>query len=452
MNARTLNRLNIRLFILLSFCAFLGGAKSAFALPAFARQTGMDCMACHVGSFGPQLTSYGRNFKLNGYTDGDGHDKAMWKGLSAMVQSSFAHKNKDVPPGDTDFRSNNNFAIDQASIFYGGKLSDHIGVFSQATYDGIADHFAWDNVDARYANNTTLGGKYLAYGVTVNNNPSVEDLWQTAPAWQFPYVASGLAPTPDAAPYMTTLGQTVGGAGVYGLWNQLVYAEVSGYTSLPDRAQRALGETSVSTSDHLHGVAPYWRLALQHDTGKHYFSIGTFGMDANRYPGNDQTQGDDNILDTALDATYQYTSTDGNHNISLYTSLLHERQDLSSTFALGGSSNAHDTLDSFNANASYYYKNTYGVTLGRFDTIGSSDAGLYPDPSNHKPDSAGWTIQLDATPSGSQSGFGGPYLNARFLVQYTAYDKFNGLSNNYDGTGRNASDNNTLYAGVWFAF
>ena len=58
----------------------------------------------------------------------------------------------------------------------------------------------------------------------------------------------------------------------------------------------------------------------------------------------------------------------------------------------------------------------------------------------------------DATPFGMEKSFGWPYLNTRLFVQYTAYDKFNGSSTNYDGTGRSASDNNTLYTWVWFAF
>ena len=40
----------------------------ANAVPAFARQTGQNCVACHV-SF-PELTPYGRWFKLSGYTIG----------------------------------------------------------------------------------------------------------------------------------------------------------------------------------------------------------------------------------------------------------------------------------------------------------------------------------------------------------------------------------------------
>ena len=44
----------------------------ALALPSFARQTGMPCSQCHTLSFGPALTAYGRQFKLNAYSWGDG--------------------------------------------------------------------------------------------------------------------------------------------------------------------------------------------------------------------------------------------------------------------------------------------------------------------------------------------------------------------------------------------
>jgi hypothetical protein len=45
-----------------------------------------------------------------------------------------------------------------------------------------------------------------------------------------------------------------------------------------------------------------------------------------------------------------------------------------------------------------------------------------------------------------------PYFNARVGLLYTAYDKVNGASINYDGLGTNASDNNSLQAYVWVAF
>jgi len=42
----------------------------AHALPSFARQTGQKCAACHVSGSWPQLTPWGRFFKLSGYTAG----------------------------------------------------------------------------------------------------------------------------------------------------------------------------------------------------------------------------------------------------------------------------------------------------------------------------------------------------------------------------------------------
>jgi hypothetical protein len=45
-----------------------------------------------------------------------------------------------------------------------------------------------------------------------------------------------------------------------------------------------------------------------------------------------------------------------------------------------------------------------------------------------------------------------PWQNVKILLQYVNYQKFNGDSTNYDGNGRNAKDNNTLYLLGWFTF
>ena len=67
-------------------------ATQSFAMPSFARQTGMDCSGCHIGAFGPQLTPAGILFKLNGYTDSDGTAdqnplSAMLVAVAVMVQA-----------------------------------------------------------------------------------------------------------------------------------------------------------------------------------------------------------------------------------------------------------------------------------------------------------------------------------------------------------------------------
>src|SRR5579872_1691619 len=43
----------------------VGAAATAYAVPSYARQTGMACQACHTVF--PELTPFGRSFKLNGY-------------------------------------------------------------------------------------------------------------------------------------------------------------------------------------------------------------------------------------------------------------------------------------------------------------------------------------------------------------------------------------------------
>ena len=65
------------------FLSLLGASSASWAVPSFARQTGQDCVSCHVGGFGPQLTPFGVRFKIGGYVLSDGKpDKVP---LSAMV-------------------------------------------------------------------------------------------------------------------------------------------------------------------------------------------------------------------------------------------------------------------------------------------------------------------------------------------------------------------------------
>jgi len=45
-----------------------------------------------------------------------------------------------------------------------------------------------------------------------------------------------------------------------------------------------------------------------------------------------------------------------------------------------------------------------------------------------------------------------PMKQVKFSLQYTIYNKFDGSHSNYDGFGRHASDNNTLYALIWIMF
>ena len=150
------------------------------------------------------------------------------------------------------------------------------------------------------------------------------------------------------------------------------------------------------------------------------------------------------FTDVAADAEYQYI---GDRNIfTLLTTYIHEDQKLDADYLLGAS-NKTDTLQTFRFVGNYYYKHRYGLSLGYFNTWGSTDQLLYtPDPvvgsNNGSPNSDGFVAQVSYL----------PWLNTKFVLQYTAYDKFNGASSNYDGSGRSASNNDTLFLLGWLNF
>ncbi len=125
-----------------------------------------------------------------------------------MFETSFTAL-KTPQPGT----QNGSFEFPQdVSLFLAGAWTSHVGSFLQVTYDAQDDHFSSDNTDIRYANKRNLAGKELVYGVTLNNNPTVEDLWNSTPAWGYPWIASDFAPTPTAGPIIQgALAQDVAG-------------------------------------------------------------------------------------------------------------------------------------------------------------------------------------------------------------------------------------------------
>ena len=416
----------------------------AHAVPSFARQTGLQCNACHTAY--PRLNAFGRDFKLNSYSFDGGTSKLP--PFAFMAQPSFTHTGKSQPGGAAPhFDDNDNAALSQASIFYGGKIYDRLGALSQFTYSGVDRRFAIDNTDIRWSGTGQLAGSDVVYGVTLNNNPTVEDLWNSTPAWGYPFASTDLAPQPAAATLIEGgLAQQVIGFGGYAEWNNLLYLQLAGYRTLSAGAQSALG-VSPEGEDQISGITPYWRLGVQHDWGDHYLSVGTFGMIANTYPGRDSSAGSDMRRDLGLDAQYDYTSAP--HDLEVLLRWIHERADWDASLPLGNTDNASDTLRTFSATASYLYDKTYGLDLNFLSISGGTDGTLYGSRTG-KPDTNAFTFQLNYLPFNKDGGPSAwPWFNPKFIVQYTAYTKFDGSSHNYDGSGRDAADNNTLYLMVW---
>lgn len=424
------------------------------ALPAFARQTGQECATCHVGGFGPQLTAYGIKFKLGGYTASDGQSGHI--PLSAMVVGSWTQTNKDQsgPAGPND-DANNNASLQEASVFIAGAISEHMGSFVQSTWSDIDKKNTLDNADVRYATPLKLFDADSIVGVSINNNPTVQDPFNTVPAWRFPYMSSELVPGSATSTLLEGgLEHQVIGASAYAYWNNAIYAELGAYRSL---SHSTLDKLNVGDdAGELAHTAPYLRAAYFKDNTTSYYSIGVVGFDAALKP--DRASGPtDKYSDIGIDGAYQYLGN-REHIFAFNGSYIHEHRKLDASFANGDAEDSSGDVNSLNLNASYHYQQTYGLTLGYFATNGSRDNGLYAfgeadtGSANGKPDTAGTIIQADWTPFGKEDSWGAPYANLRVGVQYTVYSKFNGASHNYDGFGRSASDNNTLYFFTWLAF
>jgi hypothetical protein len=421
---------------------------AAAHLPSFSRQTGLACSACHYQFL--QLTPLGREFKLNGYTltrEAYITEKDKSKGetlkllpiplVAAMIQASYTHLN-DALPG----KQNDNTELPQAlSVFLAGGISSKIGIFSQFTYTGADATFAIDNIDLRFANKTKLGGSTdMIYGVSLNNSPTVQDVWNTGPVWGFPFATSDIAPTGAASTVIDlTLAQQALGIGAYTLLAKTVYAEFSVYRS-------AIQGRAAADSFAIEGVAPYWRLALQRDWERQSFMVGTFGMHTNKFPG---AVGvgipTDHFTDVALDG--QFETKVGVGALVARGVWIHEKQTLDATFAAGGSANLENVLKVFRFNTSYYPTQRLGLTAGYFQTTGTVDPGLYaPAPvtgsANGNPKTNGFIGEIDVN----------PWQNARIGLQYTAFANFNGSKTGYDGSGRSASGNNTVYLLAWLVF
>src|SRR5690348_1007421 len=415
--------------------------------PAFARQTGLACSACHTHY--PELTPMGRAFKLNGYVfrradslqgrSPEGEQNLLLNlvpPLSVMFQTSYTATAKAQPGTQNGIV----FFPDQVSIFTGGEVTPHVGGFLQVTFDPQDGSLGIDNADFRYANNTTLFSKHTVFGVSVNNNPTVQDLWNSTPAWGFPYGSSPAAPTPTAATMIDgTLGGQVAGPTAYSMWNNQIYAEVGGYRSAQLGVARPFDSTSTGV---IKGPAPYWRVALPNTWGEHSLMVGMYGMSGTEYQGG-VTGPTNRFSDVAFDVAYMLMM--GSNSATLDGTLISERQHWDPS---SGAANSLDKLTTIRFDAMYHHGQRWAATLAPFSTTGTTDAGLYaPDSSaagsaSGSPDSRGLIAEWDVM----------PWQNFRLQFQYVAYSKFNGGTTNYNGGGRKASDNNTLYVLAWLLY
>jgi hypothetical protein len=442
-----------------AFGLALVSASPAEAVPSFARQTGQPCANCHTAF--PELTPFGRRFKLSGYTLEGGDYKGP--PLALMVMPGFTHTGsaQDSPPGP-GLRTNDNVAVQQITGLVAGKIYGDLGAFIQISADPVNKVVWFDGSDIRYVKNFKLFGKDAYFGIDVNNTPTVQDVWNTVDSWAFPELSSGFSAFGPPGTQIDALAQSVGGVGAYLWWNDMLYIEENNYFGFSRGTLEAFGMQPGPTPNQQQGVNPYWRVALEPHWGDHYLEIGTYGMYSQQVPSSQFGAGTDKYLDIAGDMQYQY---DGDkYSVTVKAVDIYESQRLDASAVWSGT-NRSNWLNTFKLNASYVWDHTYSLTGGYFSVSGSPDAILYGDAGcggncgfslKNSPNSSG--LIFDAAYLPFSKGAPGPdkNFNVRLGIQYIKYLELGGATGTFTdavvGGTRNVAGNDTLFLYAWAAF
>lgn len=426
-------------------------APKAHAIPSMARQTGYECSKCHTAF--PELTRFGRQFKLGGYA----MSSEKWDAspflekipVAGLLQVSRTQTSKTDTPSamPDDFDKDRETIIQAAGFYYGGKITDNSGALVQYNYNGFEEKWGMEMFDVRYARTSEWNEKEVDWGITLNNAPTLSDIYNSTPMWGFPHTDSGTMLPAASTLVDMMLASQVGGLGFYTMWNDTIYGEVAVYhTAKPGSALRFMAQND-AVDTVLSGNAPYWRFAWQQESGPHSFELGTYGLVGKvQVDSEDSSLGSDRFRDIALDGSYQYVKVD--HQVSAHLTWIDENQDWKASFPLGLSSSSSTNLKTLRGDVHYFFQHKFGGGLQYFRTSGDANPLRYDTGEavmgsiNGSPNSTGWVGELDYL----------PFQNVKLALRYTAYQKFNGASRNYDGFGRNASDNNGLFVLAWVLF
>ncbi|MBV8550354.1 MAG: hypothetical protein JOY54_03570 [Acidobacteriaceae bacterium] len=442
----------VRLFrALAALFVWCGLARQAYSLPSFARQTGQKCVACHVGGFWPQLTPWGRFFKLSGYTAGTTlKDKEggvhIPVGVFGQAGLTWAAQPNDSN-GQSVIDHNGRPEMYQVTGELGTKITNFLGLFYEYQ---VGNTFpGWKGTtnvaDVRAVHFFHLGRHEILVGADTNNNPSVQDVWNSSPDWSYPFYSSPQAVSGPANPMITGLGSQSAGIGGYALVDRRFYFEVSAYRAATGFFRWM--SAGISFPHYLSGYNPYWRAYWEKTRGAQSFLVGTFGLRASVYPDSSDPRGSADVFtDYGIDSQYQYLAS--THKVTLRGNYIYERRAWDASFSAGNVGTQTGNLRSINVSGTYAYKDNWAFSAGYLLTNGNRDAQLYAvvspsgDVISSSPKTTGYTLEIDRHIT----------QNVQLMAQYRGFGRLNGLRHNVDGIGRNASDNNTLWLSVFFAF
>ncbi|MES2958944.1 MAG: hypothetical protein V4792_12190 [Pseudomonadota bacterium] len=416
----------------------------ASAIPVYRRQTGQSCAACHTAP--PELTPFGRRFMLNGFTMSGGKTGVP---LSGYVEAAVSSTQKALPTARPGLDPKDNAELQRVKALAGGAITDSIGGFGELVYDGVAERLRLGNVDLRYADSTAIGGHDVVYGLTLHNNPGFQDPWSSTLARTWPFTRSSGTPQPrNAALLEGLMAQRVVGLGGYSFVDDRLYLELGVYRKLSRDAQSTIGVQPGDTRS-VEGTAVYARVAHEASIPGGSLTVGASLLDTDLGPPGGLGTGTAGVRNVGLDALLHWGR--GPQEFTLRGAASHERWSLGSSVAQGLATNARNRFDNLRLSASYLYAKRYSAAVGVFRRSGSTDP-LFFGTANGKPDSAG--IQLDGfiiNPFFPPPPWH-PDMRTRIGVGYTHYTRFDGAKSNYDGSGRDASDNDTVFLYLLWAF
>ena len=319
---------------------------NAQAVPSYARQTNLACAACHT--IFPELTPFGRSFKLNGYTltGLKGVEAQPTASASGVKIGSVAPMAAMLQVNASNSGSGNEYAMpNEFSLFFAGEISPKMGSFIQMTMappEGETS-FSMDNADVRYA---THSGD-TTWGVTINNSPTVQDLWNSTPVWGYPFTGGADVQQPLIA---DGLGQNVMGLGAYAQMANGLYAELTLYQPLnSDIVTPGDGTTATSLKEYSPYVRVAWQKGLSNGDN---LMIGAYGMQSTLV-----ATGSDKVTDMAVDTQYEHPLKGGNL-ISAHASYTNEKLDA----GIGTSSSY--TLNALRLDAGYHWGSHAEAVLG----------------------------------------------------------------------------------------
>lgn len=186
--------MNKIIFLMASVIAAVTFASQASALPLFARQTGMECAACHFQHF-PMLTAFGRAFKAGAYTlmgaqtkvEGDGLSIPSTLNMAILTTAGYSKNNSASAASNQGVRSTGDGAVyvpgtnGEFSLFVGGRTSENSGALAElgmvqdaGTGAGLSSAkipMLWEVADGTRAGVVpfTTDGQGASYGYEVLN-------------------------------------------------------------------------------------------------------------------------------------------------------------------------------------------------------------------------------------------------------------------------------------------